>query len=114
MSTGFFCIHITEGAAGDELKKKVFCFQTEFRGNIKKPAIAGFKNKSIFHPQSLPEENAGNNKKVWGQDQIQGAERKIWSLDRDEANSVAVKSFVNTQFLLLSLFLPVPFSVLVC
>lgn len=35
----------------------------EFRGNRKKPAIAGFKNKTIFHPQSLPAENAGNKKR---------------------------------------------------
>lgn len=103
VSTGFFNMYNRRYRQRDELKNKVFCFQAEFRGNIKEPATAGFKNKTLFHPQFLPAENAQSKNRSEDKDQIQGAERKIWSPGRNEAKGITVKSFVNTWFLLLDL-----------
>lgn len=88
----------------DELKKEVYCFQAEFRGNIKEPAITEFKNKTIFHPQSLPEENAQSKIRSKDKEQIQGAKRKLWCPGRYQAKGATIKSFVYTWFLLLDLF----------
>lgn len=55
-----------------DLNKELLSFHTKFRGNIKKPALAGFQNTTASYSQLLQMANESQIKKWFqGNDQIQ-------------------------------------------
>lgn len=50
IAIGFFYLSKTKYKKAVELKKKLFSFQEDFKGTIKEPRIARFKNRTVSNP----------------------------------------------------------------